>query len=286
MHRKLRTLTVALVAAAAVLALPAQSLAATLVAPAAGAHLEWTQVRPNVAFDPAEGEQPKWVLLALDAEMKQTVRYCRQFSYVAVEGAYHYGCNVWAVGVDGYGQDVPRNVEWNKTYYAQVISTKDTVEVKSEVRAFTIDNVPDAPNPGAVSDQAFGTAFGDGTELNLGAAAFINSGLKTNSIKSFRVKRARFRIEVRFSGPADISKSYIKVKSKAGTHNVQLTPYGPNRARGIWKMTSAEQHLRTRKYSYQAFIKSTKNGALVRTHQMVMLITTSKQPAPPAWTPT
>lgn len=265
---------VALAVALAVLAIaPATAQAATLASPAQGAHLDWVQIRPVVAFDPAQDEKPKWVLLASDDVMTQTVRYCRQFFAASVAGAYHWGCSAWAVGVDAYGFDIVRGLENGTTYYWQVVSTDaNGAEVKSEVRGFAIDPMPTSQNPTAISDQVWGTVMGDGTNLNTGTAAFVNSGLKVTDIASVRVKRYRFRIVVKYEGGVDLSRSYVRIKSRAGTRYIPTTTYGTNRARAVWTLSTRERRLRSKRFTYQALMKSTKNGAMVRSPVTVLVI--------------
>lgn len=262
---------------------PAPAAAVTQVYPDPGAHLEWLQVRPIVAFDVPQGETPKWVLISTDHEMKNTVRYCRQFVSVTYKEAYHWGCNAWAIGADMYGQDVLKPLQWNTTYYWQVVYTKNDVETRGAVREFTIDEQPDTPDPTEVSDQIWDSIFGDGTNLNLGAAAFSNSGLKTPTTKIRRKTRYRFMIDVTFTGGADLTHSYVRIKSKAGTRYLPLHAVSATKATATWPLSKSERRLKRKQYTYQAFLKSTKNHVMVRSAPRVVLI--KKKQSPPKWTP-
>jgi len=84
-------------------------------------------------------------------------------------------------------------------YYWQVVyssapdaAADDKVtELKSEIRAFTLEPMPVIEDFSTISDRIFGTIVGDGTNLNLGHAAFVNSGVKINTMKSARIKATR-----------------------------------------------------------------------------------------------
>jgi hypothetical protein len=273
-------------------ALPATAKAAgaTLVVPADGAHFDHLELAPMVQFDPsktADGqtETPNWVLLASDAGMTTTVRYCRQFVWAMDNGAYHWGCNRWATGVDSYGNDQLLALEAGKVYFWQVVSTgaDGTSEVKSAVRSFAID--AEGANNGVqdISEQVYGTAFDDGTQLNLGAAAFVNSGVKVSSISSTRLAGWNFRIRLTHVGDVDLTRSYIKISSRAGTHYLKVAAVGTGGAGTIWRLNAAERRLGTKRYTYQAFLKSKKNGAMVRSQVRVVVIRSGTRH--PAWTP-
>jgi hypothetical protein len=278
-------LVVMLGALAGSLLAPAQAAAITQVYPEPGQHLEWLSVRPIVAFDVAQGEKPKWVLLSSDHEMKTTVRYCRQFVSVVWQQKYHWGCNAWAVGVDWLGQDVIRPLTWNRTYYWQVVYTDAAGhEQKGRVREFTIDNQPATQSPGAISQQIYDSVYGDGTNLNLGAAAFTNSGVRTPTMKARRHSKYRFMIDVSYTGEVDLLRSYIRIQSSAGTRYIPLRANGTGKALGSWLQAAAERRLKTKKFTYQVFLKAKKNGAMVRSAPRILLIKPRK--APPAWTPT
>jgi len=276
------------IAAAFLMVWPQGARAATLVSPTAGQHLEWTMLRPTVAFDLAEKEQPKWVLLASDQGMTQTLRYCRQFTAVIFEDTQHLGCNVWATGVDAYGRDIVRNLEWGKTYYWQLVFTDVAgAEAKTEARAFAINNEPVTPGVGELSDKIFGQTFGDGTELNLGAAAFVNSALRVGKASSQRRSKNRFWINVKFEGGADLTTSYVRIKSKAGTRYVRLAATGTTSARATWVRSATERRLRPGRYEYQVFLKSAKNGSVVRSASRVIVVQTKGRRATrpvPSWT--
>jgi hypothetical protein len=288
----LRRLAMLLVVLAMLFALPATAKAAgaTLVDPVDGKHFDHLELAPMVQFDPsktADGktETPKWVLLASDAEMKTTVRYCRQFVWAATNGAYHWGCNRWATGVDSYGTDQLRALEAGTVYYWQVVSTgaDGTSEVKSDVRSFAIDAEPTGNSVQDVSNQVYGTAFDDGTQLNLGTAAFVNSGVRVTSISSSRLVGMNFRIRLAHLGSVDLSRSYVKVTSRAGTRYLKLAKVSAHGAGTLWKLSAAERRLGTKRYSYQAFLKSRRNGAMVRSQVRVVLI--KRGTRAPAWKP-
>lgn len=287
-----RRLTMLLVVLAMLFALPvtARAAGATLVDPADGRRFDRLELAPMVQFDPsktADGklETPKWVLLASDAEMKTTVRYCRQFVWAATNGAYHWGCNRWATGVDAAGNDQLLALEPGRVYFWQVVSTgaDGTSEVKSDVRSFAIEaenadeSIPD------VSNQVYGTAFDDGSQLNLGAAAFVNSGVKVTKLSSTRLAGWNFRIRLEHVGDVDLSRSYIKVTSRAGTRYLKVAAVGANGAGTVWRLDAKERRLGTKRYQYQAFLKSRKNGAMVRSQVRVIVIRGGT--TPPAWTP-
>lgn len=289
----LRRLGMLLVVLAMLFALPATAKAAgaTLVEPADGHHFDHLELAPMVQFDPsktADGktEQPKWVLLASDAEMKTTVRYCRQFVWASANGAYHWGCNRWATGVDQFGNDQLLALEAGKVYYWQVVSTgaDGTGEVKSAVRSFAIDAENSQPSVGDITGQVYGTAFDDGSYLNLGNAAFVNSGVRVSKIASTRLAGLAFRIRLEHVGDVDYSRSYIKVTSRAGTRYLKVARVGTTLGAGtVWRLNAAERRLGTKRYQYQAYLKSKKNGAFVRSAVKVVVIRRGTRA--PAWTP-
>jgi hypothetical protein len=269
-----RLLAVIGAAIALMLVTPGTSHALTLVAPADGAKLGWMHARPMVAFDVAQGEKPKWVLLATDAAMTKTVRYCRVFGAAWVGSSWHWGCDTWSTGTDAWGNDIIAPLDAGVTYYLRVTYTdKDDKEQVSEVRDFRIDPMPKMPDISDISDRIWGSIIGDGSNLNTGAAAYINSGLKVNSMRSLRVSTYRFSIGVGFSGNADLTRSYVKVISKAGVRYVPLRAGATGgEASANWRLTTAERRLKDRSYRYQAFIKSTKNGAMVRSPMRILVI--------------
>ena len=281
-----RVLTLAL---GALLLAPVAASAATLVEPVEGHHFDYLELAPMVQFDPGKDsagkqEQPKWVLLASDKEMTKTVRYCRQFVWASSGGGFHWGCNKWATGTDQFGNDRLLALEEDKVYYWQVISKAATGdgEVKSEVRSFAIDKKKDDTTVDSISDHVNGTVFDDGTNLNLGTAAFVNSGVRVKTIASSRLAPLAFRIRISHVGAVDLTRSYIKISSAAGTRYLKLAKVGEQGASTVWKLTPAERKLKTKRFSYQAYVKSTKNGAMVRSQLRVVLI---KAPKPvPKWT--
>ena len=283
--RLIRVCVVIFATIAALLAMPARSHAAvTLVAPAQGVQLPWIQLRPPVAFDIASDETPKWVLIATDPEMTQTVRYCRQFGAQFITSSWHWACDAWSVGTDPYGYDIVRPlVGGTQIYYWQVVYTSapdadgKTTELKSDVRAFTIEAMPAIESASAISDRVFGTVLGDGTNLNVGAAAFVNSGLKVNTIKSARIRPNRFQIGVTFTGGVDMTRSFVLIKSKAGTRRLPLLLRAANAGLGTWTLSRGEWRLKTRVYDYQAYLYSTKNHALVRSEHRVIVIKRTKR---------
>ena len=270
---------------------PKPTSAATLVTPADGHHFDHLEVAPMVQFDPGKDtagkqETPKWVLLATDREMTKTVRYCRQFIWAMLDGAYHWGCNRWATGADQYGNDQLVPLESNTVYYWQVVSTgtDGKTEVKSAVRAFAVDGEGNAPTVADISAQVHGTAFDDGSYLNLGAAALVNSGVRVSSLQSKRLAAYAFRITGKHQGTVDTTRSYVKLTSAAGTRYLKVANVGEGGSvQAVWRLTAAERRLRTKRFSYQLFLKSTKNGAVVKSQQRVVLL---KAPAAtPKWTP-
>lgn len=279
-RRRIALITV-LAALASVLVFPQSAGAITPVYPESGAHLTWTLIRPTVAFDVPSGEKPKWVLVGTDAEMTNTVRYCRQFTGVTIGGKLRWGCSAWAIGADSYGQDVLKPLTWGSTYYWTVVYTDaDGNEQRSEIQAFAID---DEPNTGSVSDisnQIFGSVVGDGTNLNLGAAAQVNSHVTRPTIRSRRRSTYRFQILVRWRGMVDTSRSYIKIRSRAGTHYVRVKHTGAGKGVATWTLSRSERRLSNKRFTYQAFLKAKANGAMVRSAPKVLLI---KRRKPPAW---
>lgn len=269
----------------------ATAVGAKLVAPVDGHHFDHLEVAPMVQFDPstdAAGKQetPKWVLLASDREMTKTVRYCRQFIWAMTDGAYHWGCNRWATGADQLGNDQLRPLESGKVYYWQVVSRSvdGKSEITSSVRAFSVDAEKAQPSIADVTGQVHGTAFDDGSYLNLGAAALVNSGVRVSSIRSSRLAAYAFRITGRHVGTVDATRSYVKITSAAGTRYLKVASVGSGgTVQTVWRLTRAERRLRTKRFTYQVFIKSTKNGAVVKSPVRVVLL---KSPAArPKWTP-
>jgi hypothetical protein len=218
--------------------------------------------------------------------MTKTVRYCRQFIWAMTDGAYHWGCNRWATGADQYGNDQLQPLESGTVYYWQVVSgsADGKSEVKSAVRAFAVDGENSQPTIADISAQVHGTAFDDGSYLNLGAAALVNSGVRVSSIQSRRLAAYAFRITAKHVGTVDPTRSYIKVTSAAGTRYLKVAKVGEGgTVQGVWRLTAAERRLRTKRFSYQLYVKSTKNGAMVKSQQRVVLL---KAPAKrPKWTP-
>ena len=285
------TLLLVLLAVMAWLPTGARAAGATLVVPVDGHHFDHLEVAPMVQFDPstdAAGKQetPKWVLVATDREMTKTVRYCRQFVWAMDAGAYHWGCNRWATGVDQLGNDQLVPLDANTVYYWQVVSSSadGKSEVKSAVRAFAIDGEGTQPTIADISAQVHGTAFDDGSYLNLGAAALVNSGVRVSKLESKRLAAFAFRITGTHVGTVDPTRSYVKVTSAAGTRYLKVANVGTGGSvQAVWRLTAAERRLRTKRFSYQLFLKSTKNGAIVKSQQRVVLI---KSPAAtPKWTP-
>lgn len=269
---------------AAISALPTHASAAiTQVYPAVDQEMDALNLHPTVAFTPAKDEKPKWVLLASDPEMTQTVRFCRDFFAAAISPTpvgvpspvptWYYACNSWATGTDAYGQDQIKNLVWGKTYYWQVIYTDaaDT-EQKSAVRMFKIKEWEESPDPSTI-----GTGSGG---LNPGPAAFALSGVKIPAIGSKRVKPNRFRISLNYEGSIDLNKSYILVTGRgvlSGTRKLKLTTWGPHRLKAIWVRSSFETRLPVAQYSYQAFLVSTKNNATVKSAVRMVVIKGKKR---------
>lgn len=290
--------TTILLAIVAMLAMPiaAYAAGATLVEPVDGHHFDHLERAPMVQFDPSKDDagtqlSPKWVLLASDRAMTKTVRYCRQFVWASAGGSFHWGCNKWATGVDQVGRDELRALEEDTVYYWQVVSnaTEGGGEVLSEVRSFAIDAEPKGNSLGQIQDKVYGTAFDDGTQLNLGNRAFVNSGVRVSKINSSRLAPRAYRIHTTHVGAIDYTRSYIKVKSKAGTRYLKVASKGSNRAQSFWRLTTAERRLKSKRFTYQAFLKSAKNGSLVRSQVRVVLIRDKKasraRVKPPVWTP-
>jgi len=267
---------------------PAVTSKATLVEPVDGKHFDHLELAPMVQFDPGKdvngkAEQPKWVLLASDPGMTKTVRFCRQFVWASSGGGFHWGCNKWATGADQVGNDQLLALEADKVYYWQVVSkaaTGDT-ELVSAVRSFAIDKKGDETTVGDIGDQVNGTVFGDGSNLNLGTAAYVNSGVKVQTIASSKLTVCAYRIKLSHVGDVNLTRSYIKVTSRAGTRYLKLVKSGEQGAGTVWKLNAAERRLKTKRYTYQAYIKSAKNGSMVRSQLRVVLIKAPK--APPKW---
>lgn len=282
-HRRVLTYATLTLAALLLLAWPTAARAATLVDPVDGNHFDHLELAPMVQFDPGEGEHPRWVLLATDPEMKTQVRYCRQFVWAASGGSYHWGCNRWATGADQFGNDQLLALEPGTVYYWQVVSkpAEGDVDVTSDVRSFAIDEEPTQPTVAEVSNHINGTVFDDGTQLNLGAAAYVNSRVRVKSIASSRLATYAFRIRLTHIGAVDLRRSYVRVTSAAGTRYLRLGRVGTSSASTVWRLTASERRLRTKRFTYQAFLKSAKNGAMVRSQARVVVI---RRPArPPAW---
>lgn len=264
---------------------PTPTSAAKLIEPRAGHHFDHLERAPMVQFSPGAGETPRWVLLAIDRGMTKTVRYCRQFVWATSGGTFNWGCNRWATGADQAGGDVLLALEPGTVYYWQVVSKKadGNVDVTSEVRSFAIKSEQDPTSVAAITAQVHGTAFDDGTQLNLGAAAFVNSKVRVKSIASTRLARYAFRIRLSYIGTIDHSRSYVKVNSVAGARFLKVAPAKGGGAVAIWRLNATERRLRTKRFAYQAHVKSAVNGAMVKSQLRVLLIRTPKRP--PAWTP-
>jgi len=81
-----------------------------------------------------------------------------------------------------------------------------------------------------------------------------------------------FRFNTNYIGPIYVNRSYVKVTSRAGTRYLPVkTLYGKT-IRAVWKLNATERRLRTKRFTYQVFLKSRKNGALVRSAPRVLLI--------------
>lgn len=277
---------------------PASATAATagatpvnLVEPAAGTHFDHLDLAPMVQFDPgkdADGRvlKPRWVLLATDPEMRSTVRYCRQFVWASSGGAFHWGCNRWATGVSQLGIDQLFALEPGTVYYWQVVSKSnvaDAPDVTSDVRSFAIDAAPSGSSIAEISNQVYSNALGEGDGLNVGAASFTRSGVRISNMRSSRISTFAFRINVTHEGAIDPSRSWVKIKSAAGTRFVSVAASGSGAVRGVFRLTAAERRLRTKRFVYQTFLRSQRNGAMVRSPQRVLLI---RSTAPvPTWQP-
>jgi hypothetical protein len=268
---------------------------ATLVAPAEGEHFDHLELATMVQFDPSTDsagvrETPRWVLLATDAGMTKTVRYCRQFVWASTgagDTTLHWGCNRWATGADQAGNDQLQPLEEGTVYYWQVVSKSNVeggADILSAVRAFAIDAKPTQGSIADVSNKVVGTAFDDGTQLNLGAAALVNSGVRVSKIYSTRLGIYAYRIHVRHQGTIDGSRSYIKVRSAAGTRYLKVRK-ADGKVWALWRLTTKERRLKTKRFTYQSFLKSATNGAMVKSPPRVVLIKPKPKAKAPAWTP-
>ncbi|MCW2960388.1 MAG: hypothetical protein JWM90_775 [Thermoleophilia bacterium] len=290
-RRALRRLLIATAAAAALLALPGSALAAgaTLFGPADGHHFDHLDVAPTVRFDPVKDVVTNWVLLASDREMTKTVRYCRQFFWAAAVAPGTYGCNKWATGADQYGNDTLLALEPGQVYYWQVISgiTKNgETGTASDVRAFYVDAKPAEKSIEEISNGINGTVFDDGTYLNLGVAAYVNSGVRVQSLASSRLAPYAFRIRGAHLGTGvDYSRSYVMVKSAAGTRYLKVVKTGTAGVGTVWRLTANERRLKSKRFTYQLFLKSTRNGALVKSAPKVVIIKAAVKKKAPSWTP-
>lgn len=278
LHSPLRALPAHLVLTIVVIAAGLAGLvptagAATLVAPSPGERHSWYETAPWVAFDPAEGERPRWVLLSTDAGMRSTVRYCRAFVWHAARGGWHWGCNRWATGVDAAGNDRLRPLESGRTYFWQVVSRDaDGDAMHSAVRSFRLDRRDTDPSVPSISNQVIGSSVGDGTLLNRGAAAWVNSRVRVDRIASVRRSTWRFQVGTTFTGGIDARRSYVRVQSAAGTRYLAVRLLRPGVVAADWVPSLAERRLTTRRYVYQTFLRSSRNGAMVRSQARVMLI--------------
>lgn len=267
------------------------TVGAKLVVPADGHHFDHLELAPMVQFDPSTDsagtqETPKWVLLATDRAMTKTVRYCRQFVWAMDAGAYHWGCNRWATGADQLGNDQLLPLEAGTVYYWQVVSSSadGKSEAKSAVRAFAIDATNSQPTIADISAQVHGTAFDDGSYLNLGASALVNSGVRVSSLKSTRLAAFAFRITGAHVGAIDVTRSYVKITSAAGTRFLKVANVASGGSvQAVWRLTPAERRLRTKRFSYQLYLKSAKNGAVVKSPLRLLLVKSAA--ANPKWTP-
>lgn len=284
MRRALLLAILTSTSAVLLLLMPGAATAATQVDPVDGAHFTHLELATMVQFDPTAAEHPKWVLLASDPAMKTTVRYCRQFIWAATpDRAFHWGCNRWATGVDALGNDKLVPLEEDHVYYWQVVSAdKDGKDVLSTVRSFAIDKEPVTPTVGEIGTKVMGTVFDDGTQLNLGAAAYVNSGVRVKTISSSRISTYGFRIRLTNLGTADLTRSYVQVKSAAGTRYLKLVPVAGG-AQAVWILNAGERRLRNKRFEYQAYLKSTVNSSLVRSQKRVVLVKATKRI--PKWTP-
>jgi hypothetical protein len=284
--RTATTLALLLGAALAIMWLPASAAAAiTLVEPISGTHFDDLERAPMVAFDPGVDAQPKWVLLATDPEMKSTVRYCRQFVWAATQNAgLKWGCNRWATGADGQGNDILEPVKPGTTYYWQVVaktSPTDATEVRSEIRTFTLDPEQQEASIASVSDKIMGTVFDDGTQLNLGAAAYVNSKVKVAMPVAKRLSTYGFRLRVKTSGAINVSKSYIQIKSAAGTRYIKVKKIVGG-VQGVYTLNAAERKLKSKRFTYGVMVKSAANGSMVRSRYAVLVIKSVKKKTSPA----
>lgn len=246
----------------------ANALAITPVYPSAGQQLDGLMVNPTVAFDIATGEKPKWVLLGLDPEMTQTVRYCRAFFAAMTSNStrWHYACNSWATGVDAYGQDIIKPLTSGKTYYWQVVYTDSAgVEQKSAVNTFTIKPWDST------------TSSTSGSTLNTGAAAYALSGVRIPYIASRRIHSRLFQINVTYVGAMKRYSGYVIVTGRgvlSGYKKIKLNPVTgqPGKLRAVWYRSAGEAAIPNASYYYQAFVISAKNGAKVRSQKVSIVI--------------
>jgi hypothetical protein len=91
---------------------------------------------------------------------------------------------------------------------------------------------------------------------------------------------------VQHLGTIDRSRSYVQVRSAAGTRYLKVRGDTEGRAWALWQLTPAERRLKRKQFTYQAHLRSTANGAMVKSPPRVVLVRPrAAAPAPPAWTP-
>lgn len=276
--RLLLVVIVAFTAVAIMLLTPRDASALTVVSPAAGEVIAWPQFNPAVAVSLAEGESVKWVVLYADEALTQPTRFCSEIVDVPIrqgdEWYVHRGCDGWAIGRNTLGLLEYRSLKPGTTYYMQVTYTdKDGAEHVTDMRSFSLAATPDWMDPASVSELACQVAGCDG-DPNVGPAAFALSGVKTPSVKIGRMASNRFRFAVAFNGGVDLEQSYVLVRSRAGTRKLPLVTTGVGTAHANWTRSKREQKLRASQqvYRYQLMLKSTKNGAMVRSKLHIAVI--------------
>jgi hypothetical protein len=266
---------------------PGTAAAAAVAAPSGKAIITsagTTTTMPSDFKVPFLGTAPAAVIHALSNDPLATTASAAvpEGTQPAVPAGVHWTCRSWSVGADAYGNDQLKPLEWNHTYFWQVVSTKDSdkTEVKSAVRTFTIDKPDDGIDPTAISDKIFGSVKSDGTTLNKGDAAFINSGLRVSALSSVRTKPSRSQIRLTWQGGLDLSRSYVRV---AGEGTVRILKLHRTSTMGLatatWIRTTRQQKLPNGRYRYQAFVVSVRNGAMVKSELHEVVIVGPKQKA-------
>lgn len=257
--------------------MPAGAQAMTIAAPTQGQHFTHLELHPTIVVRPDAGETPKWAIVATDAGFASgtQVRYCRNWAMQlrADYSGLDWTCVGLAKGTDIFGGDVIEGLDPGTVYYLKIVFTDSTGSEKStDPLGFVIDKAPKETDPAATLLK-ISTALENGGQLNAGAAAYAQSGLRVTHLRSIRVRGNVHRISVAYFGKIDVAGSYVLIRGPRGTTRHKLYRSGAWGLVAYWKRPGNRDAMNPNgaRYTYQAVLTSARNGAHVRSEASVML---------------